>query len=116
MGVGGANVVTEHGPHEPRQCGLKNGNPSGDPASAPRCGANTRRGTPCQCPAMRGKRRCRLHGGLSTGPRTPEGRERCRQARLKSGYWSAEARAERRLVREAMRQFKKLCETLDENT
>ncbi len=26
--------------------------------------------------------RCRMHGGLSTGPRTTEGRERCRRARL----------------------------------
>jgi hypothetical protein len=27
-------------------------------------------------PAMRGKRRCRLHGGLSRGPMTAEGLER----------------------------------------
>jgi hypothetical protein len=43
------------------------------------CGARTRRGTPCQCKAIRTKRgawRCRLHGGLSTGPKTPEGRAR----------------------------------------
>src|SRR5207302_2378854 len=26
------------------------------------CGAKTRRGTPCQSPAVRGKRRCRMHG------------------------------------------------------
>jgi hypothetical protein len=25
---------------------------------------------------VRGKKRCRLHGGLSTGPRTPEGKVR----------------------------------------
>ena len=49
---------------------LKNGNAPGDFSKAPRCGAKTRRGTPCQCPAMAGKRRCRLHGGKSTGPRT----------------------------------------------
>jgi hypothetical protein len=52
---------------------LRNGNPVGDPSSAPRCGARTRRGTACQCPAIRGRRRCRLHGGLSTGPRTLKG-------------------------------------------
>lgn len=34
---------------------------------APRCGAKTRRGTPCQSPAVRGKKRCRMHGGKSTG-------------------------------------------------
>jgi hypothetical protein len=41
-----------------------------------RCGARTRRGTPCQKPPLDGKTRCRLHGGLSTGPRTAEGRAR----------------------------------------
>jgi hypothetical protein len=30
----------------------------------PRCNARTRTGTPCQCPAIRGRKRCRLHGGL----------------------------------------------------
>ena len=43
------------------------------------CGARTRRGTPCQCKAIETKRgawRCRLHGGLSTGPKTAEGRAR----------------------------------------
>ncbi len=45
---------------------LKNGNPPGDFTKAPRCGAKTRRGTRCQCPAMPNGR-CRLHGGLSTG-------------------------------------------------
>jgi hypothetical protein len=48
-----------------------------------KCGARTRRGTPCQCKAIRTKRgalRCRLHGGLSTGPRTPEGRARIAEA------------------------------------
>ncbi|PNE11640.1 MAG: hypothetical protein CR217_07655 [Beijerinckiaceae bacterium] len=34
---------------------------------APRCGATTRVGAPCQCPAMRGRKRCRLHGGISPG-------------------------------------------------
>ena len=30
---------------------------------SPRCGARTRLGTPCQGPATKGRRRCRLHGG-----------------------------------------------------
>ena len=34
-----------------------------------RCSAKTRRGTPCQKPPLKGKARCRLHGGLSSGPR-----------------------------------------------
>jgi hypothetical protein len=32
---------------------------------APRCGAKTKHnnGPPCRCPAVRDKRRCRIHGG-----------------------------------------------------
>lgn len=33
------------------------------------CGAKTRKGTPCRAKSMPGKRRCKLHGGMSTGPR-----------------------------------------------
>ena len=39
--------------------------------SAPRCLAKTRRGTECQCPAMRGRKRCRIHGGAN--PSAPVG-------------------------------------------
>ena len=35
--------------------------------------------------------RCRLHGGLSTGPRTPEGLARSRRARWTHGGYSVEA-------------------------
>jgi hypothetical protein len=60
---------------------------------APRCGAKTRRGTECMASAIwsvRSQRypRCRNHGGLSTGPRTPEGLERCRQANFKHGRYA----------------------------
>lgn len=46
----------------------------------PECGAKTRKGEPCDEPVVPGKRRCRSHGGLSTGPKTEEGRERIREA------------------------------------
>jgi hypothetical protein len=68
---------------------LKNGNPSGDYLQAPRCGARTRAGCPCRQPAM-ANGRCRLHGGKSTGPRTPEGLARSRAARLVHGYRTRE--------------------------
>ena len=48
------------------------------PSKPATCGAKTRRGTACMCLAMKNGR-CRLHGGLSTGPRTPEGRQRVRE-------------------------------------
>lgn len=38
------------------------------------CGAKTRKGLPCKAKPLQGKCRCKLHGGLSTGPRTFEGR------------------------------------------
>ncbi|WP_374607268.1 HGGxSTG domain-containing protein [Thermomonas sp.] len=41
------------------------------------CGATRHRdGQPCQAKSEPGKRRCRFHGGRSTGPRTPEGKAR----------------------------------------
>jgi hypothetical protein len=64
---------------------LRNGNPSGDYLKSPRCGACTRIGGCCRQPAM-ANGRCRIHGGLSTGPRTPEGLARCRTTRLVHGY------------------------------
>lgn len=40
------------------------------------CDAETRCGRSCQLVSEKGKRRCRFHGGRSTGPRTPEGKAR----------------------------------------
>lgn len=40
------------------------------------CGARTRSGNPCRCKSVPGKRRCKWHGGCSTGPRTAEGKEK----------------------------------------
>ncbi len=40
------------------------------------CGARCRDGHACRAPRVRDRRRCKLHGGLSTGPRTDEGRAR----------------------------------------
>ena len=52
--------------------------------------------------------RCRLHGGKSTGPRTPEGLERSRRARLVHGYYTAEAKAARAEARRTMRALQLL--------
>lgn len=94
---------TEATPRDRRHGWLKNGNPVGDFTRAPRCGARTRRGTPCQCPGMPNGR-CRLHGGLSTGPRTAEGIERIRRAVTKHGRYTAAAKAEARYVRSLVKQ------------
>ena len=52
--------------------------------------------------------RCRLHGGKSTGPRTPEGLERSRKANWKHGYHSRAAIAQRREARATMRMMRAL--------
>jgi hypothetical protein len=44
-------------------------------AERPRCGARCRTGQPCQMRAVEGKKRCRLHGGASTGPKSEAGRQ-----------------------------------------
>lgn len=84
---------------------LKNGNPPGNPNTAPRCGANSKRTQqPCKQPAM-ANGRCRLHGGKSTGPITAEGLERSQRANLKHGEYSQEAKAMRRALNEEYRLF-----------
>ena len=90
-----------HANREKKPILLKNGNQQGDPMNAPRCGARTRMGTPCKSPAMKNGR-CRMHGGKSTGPRTPEGLERSRKANFKHGLYSAETLEERRYMRQLL--------------
>jgi len=90
---------------------LKNGNRTGDPHSASRCGAKTRRGSACQAPGM-ANGRCRLHGGKSTGPRTAEGLERCRRANWKHGFYGRRALAERHQLDEFRRNTAELLEGL----
>ena len=43
-------------------------------AGRPACGAKTRAGGKCKAKVVHGKNRCRMHGGLSTGPKTQQGR------------------------------------------
>lgn len=40
------------------------------------CGAKTRKGTPCKLTSLYRSGRCKFHGGLSTGPKTEEGKRR----------------------------------------
>ena len=84
-------MSTEVPPPATAEAKTRRGNPN--LALAPRCGARTRAGCPCRAPAIRGKLRCRMHGGRSTGPRTEEGLTRLRIARTIHGHYGAEARA-----------------------
>jgi uncharacterized protein YjcR len=56
---------------------------TGPMRQSPRCGAKTRAGTPCQAPAVNGKRRCRMHGGAA-GSGAPAGNQNA----LKHGMYS----------------------------
>lgn len=74
------------------------------------CGARTRSGAPCRnMPVSRG-RRCRMHSGLSTGPRTPEGIESHRAAVTCHGGRSQALRDFRRTVRELRADARRLVE------
>ena len=59
-----------------------------------RCGAKTRKGSPCQRPARLPAGRCRVHGGASTGPRTEEGRARIAAAKTTHGRLTKQKRLE----------------------
>jgi hypothetical protein len=59
----------------------------------PICGARSRNGKPCQVRVEPGKRRCRFHGGLSTGPKTVAGRQRIAEAQRRRWKAFREARA-----------------------
>ena len=44
--------------------------------SKPVCGAKARTGKPCKAPGIGRGGRCKRHGGMSTGPKTQDGKER----------------------------------------
>ena len=69
---------------------------------SPRCGAKTRSGTPCQSPAVRGKKRCRMHGGAE-GSGAPRGNQNA----LKHGYYTKEEIYRRKALREFLREARK---------
>ena len=71
-----------------------------------RCNAVSKR-TRLQCggPAMKGKTKCRTHGGLSTGPRTNQGKLRCAQAKTKHGNDTREDRQVHRLAMKRLRLY-----------
>jgi len=71
--------------------------------NARQCSARSKR-TGCQCraPALTGKRVCRFHGGRAGAPSGP------RNGQYRTGRFTKVARAERRYVRELIRQAKSL--------
>jgi len=77
---------------------------SDQPHARLRCGAKIRQGNPCANLPMKNGR-CRMHGGMSTGPKTLEGKERSRRSNWKHGRYSQEANEERRMLRQLMQEL-----------
>jgi hypothetical protein len=93
-----------------RQWALGAGTRFGPDWPGQRCGAKTRQGTACGKPALKGRTRCQLHGGRSTGPKTMEGRQRVAAAHFKHGRrTSAQIEADRERARIHRQIWAELC-------
>jgi uncharacterized protein YjcR len=69
---------------------------------ARRCGAKTRTGAPCRSPAVKGRRRCRMHGGKSSG--APKGNRNA----WKHGRYTIAGRVERFKAKQTLRELQRL--------
>ena len=87
---------------------------AGGRITCPRCQANSKR-TKVQCsgPAMRGKRVCKYHGGLSTGPRTELGRQICAAARTVHGNETRLGREQHTKISRSIRAAKGILQILE---
>lgn len=72
-----------------------------------RCGARSRSGDACRAPAMRGKTRCRMHGGARRSG-APSGNRNAR----KHGLFTQDGIAERRAIRALLGETRKLLQKL----
>ena len=75
--------------------------------AAPRCGARTRAGGSCRAPAVKGKRRCRMHGGAS-GSGGPLGE---RNGRYLHGLYAQATQRLLRATRVLMRDARELAKS-----
>jgi hypothetical protein len=66
---------------------------TGPMLASPRCGAKTRSCGSCRSPAVRGKKRCRMHGG-APGSGAPGGNQNARR----HGLFTGDAIAERKQI------------------
>jgi hypothetical protein len=73
--------------------------------ASPRCGAKTRASGACRSPAVRGRNRCRMHGGA---PRS--GAPKANQNARKHGLFTRDAIAERRQIRAVLGEARTLLE------
>ncbi len=65
---------------------------------SPRCGAKTRKNNICQSPAMRNKKRCRMHGGKCSG--APIGN----QYAIKNGFSTAKVKEIKKAIKVLLKE------------
>jgi hypothetical protein len=76
---------------------------TGPMLASPRCGAKTRNLGPCRAPAVRGNRRCRMHGGARESGAPLENQNARRR-----GLFTGEAIAERKQIEAVLGEARKL--------
>ena len=76
---------------------------TGPMLASPRCGAKIRSGGSCRSSAVRGERRCRMHGG-APGSGAPRGNQNARR----HGLFTGEAIAERKQIQALLGEARKL--------
>jgi hypothetical protein len=72
-----------------------------NPMQPTKCGARTRKGTPCKSPVVHGRKRCRMHGG-ALGSGAPQGNQNA----LKHGLYTRQAMKQRRRVALLLRELR----------
>lgn len=71
------------------------------------CGGKTRKGTPCQSPAVARRKRCRMHG--ATSPGAPKGEA---NGNYRTGRFTAERVAQRQAAVALLRAWARLADEL----
>ena len=71
--------------------------------TSPRCGARTRSGSPCRAPTVKGRSRCRKHGGAAGSGGQPGNTNA-----LRHGHYTREAIERRRYIAELIRAAREL--------
>jgi hypothetical protein len=80
---------------------------TGPMLASPRCGAKIRSGGSCRSPTVRGKSRCRMHGG-APGCGAPRGNQNARQ----HGLFTKDAIAERKQIQALLGDARKLLQEM----
>jgi hypothetical protein len=81
---------------------------TGPMLASPRCGAKIRSGGLCRSPAVRGKKRCRMHGGAPGS-----GAPRANQNARRHGLFTKVAIAERKRIQALLADARKLLQELN---